>query len=519
MTDAKTEVLTGEKTQTAKPAKDIISLKADRGIPADFNNKKLFFLLLSFVVMLAIAFMPKPAGLTLPGQRVIAVLVFAVMLWIAEAVSYPVSSMLILSSLIIFLGISPAGNATVGKLGTMKAIPVALSGFVNPGWVLVSAGLFIAAIIIQTGLERRLALKVLQIVGPNTNRFIAAMIIIPQLLAFVMPSLVARAATVTPTALGLITALKLDKKSVFAKQTMLTVGFATAISGVGILSAGGSNPFTVGLISKALNRNISWADWFIYSYPVVIVMCIILYFMVTRFNKFEFAEIPGGREGIDKAVADLGKMSKNEIKISVIFVITIFLWATEKLHGIDSNTVAALSATTMMLPCIGVSNWKETVSKVEWGAILLFGAGLSLGEIIFSSGAAVWMAKMSLGSMGLDRLSVPLMMGVITVAIIMIRLAFSSVMSAAVTVVPTTLGLLLSMNNPKLPIWGVLLVSCYITYFSFILPVNAPHVLLPYSSNTFEIKDTIKLGIPLSLAGVAVVILFCYTYWHWIGMM
>jgi len=457
--------------------------------------------------------------LTVAGQRVIAILVFAVMVWIAEAVSYPVSSMLILSSLIIFLGISPAGSATVGTLGTIKAIPLAMTGFVNPGWVLVAAGLFIAAIITQTGLEKRLALKIMQIVGAKTNNFLAAIIIIAQVLAFVMPSLVARAATMTPTALGLITALKLDRKSVFAKQVMLTTGFATAISGIGVLTAGGSNPFTVGIISKALGRNIGWADWFIYAYPVVIVMCIILYFMVISFNKFEFTEIPGGREAIEKSLADLGKMSKSEKKISVIFAITIILWATERLHGIDSNTVAALSATTMMMPYIGVANWKDTVNKIEWGTILLFGAGLSLGEIIFSSGAAVWMAKVSLGSMGLERLSVPVMMGVIALAIVVIRLAFSSVMSAAVTVVPTVLGLLISMNNPRLPIWGILLVSCYLTYFSFILPVNAPHVLLPYSTNTFEIKDVVKLGIPITLAGVAVIVLFSYTYWRWIGMM
>jgi len=519
LTDAKTRVPTEKEARTTKPTHGATPPNANHGVPVGLDNKKLLFLLFSFVVMLVIAFMPKPVGLTVAGQRVIAVLVFAVMLWIAEAVSYPVSSMLILSSLIIFLGISPAGSATVGKLGTIKAIPLALNGFANPGWVLVTAGLFIAAIIIQTGLEKRLALKVLQIVGPKTNHFLAAMIIIPQLLSFVMPSLVARAATLTPTALGLITALKLDRKSVFAKMTMLTVGFATALSGIGVLSAGGSNPFTVGIISKALNRNISWADWFVYSYPLVMVMCVILFFLVTRFNKFEFTEIPGGREGIEKAVADLGKMSKNEKKISVIFAVTIVLWATEKLHGVDSNTIAALSATTMMLPYFGVTNWKDTVGKVEWGAILLFGAGLSLGEIIFSSGAAVWMAKVSLGSMGLERLNVPVMVGVIAVAIIIIRLAFSSVMSAAVTVVPTVLGLLLSMNNPSLPIWGIVLVSCYITYFSFVLPVNAPHVLLPYSSNTFEIRDTVRMGIPFTLAGVLVVILFSYTYWRWIGVM
>jgi anion transporter len=487
--------------------------------PTGPSTKKLVFLLLAFVIMIAMAFMPKPAGLTIAGQRVIAVLVFAVMIWITEAVSYPVSSMLILSALIVFLGISPAGTATTGQLGTVKAIPVAMSGFINPGWVLVSAGLFMAAIIAQTGLEKRLALKVLQIVGPKANNFIAAMIIIPQILAFIMPAMVARAATLTPTAFGLITALKLDKKSTFARMSLLTIGFATALSGIGVLSAGGSNVFTTGIISRALGKTITWGDWFIYSYPLVIVMCIILYFLITRFNKFEYNEIPGGRAAVNKAMADLGKMSTNEIKIATIFGVTVLLWATEKLHGVDSNTVAALSVCATMMPYIGVTSWKETAGKVEWGAILLFGCGLSLGELLFTSGAAVWMAKVSLGSMGLERLSPPMIMLVIACAGVLIRFAFSSVMSAAVTVVPTVLGLLLSFNNPNLPIWGILLISCFLVYFSFVIPVNAPHVLLPYSTNTFEIKDTIRMGIPFTLAGVVMIVVLSYTYWRWVGVM
>jgi di/tricarboxylate transporter len=108
---------------------------------------------------------------------------------------------------------------------------------------------------------------------------------------------------------------------------------------------------------------------------------------------------------------------------------------------------------------------------------------------------------------------------VIACAGVLIRFAFSSVMSAAVTVVPTVLGLLLSFNNPNLPIWGILLASCYLVYFSFVIPVNAPHVLLPYSTNTFEIKDTIRMGIPFTVAGVLVIVLLSCTYWRWIGMM
>jgi solute carrier family 13 (sodium-dependent dicarboxylate transporter), member 2/3/5 len=463
--------------------------------------------------------MPQPAGLTVVGQRVLAILVFSVIVWITEAVSYAVSALLIISALIVLLGFSPAPNDPKIMLGTLKAIPLAFSGFVNSAWVLVSAGLCISVCMFETGLQNRIILKVLSVVGSKTNNIIAGMIIVAQILALFIPATAARAATMTPIALGLITAFNIDRKSVFARQLMMTVGLATAISGIGLLTASSPNPYVVSFIAKALHRTITWADWFVYAEPLGIAMAIILYYMVTRFNKFEFDEIPGGRQTIAKALSDLGPMNPAEKRIAVIFVVTIALWVTEKWHHIDSNSVAVLSVTAMLMPYIGVTSWKAISGKVAWGTILLFGAGLSLGEIIFSSGAAVWMAKVSLGSMGLERLTPPNMMAIIVVAIVIIRFAFSSILSAAVTVVPTILGLLLGMNNPDLPIMGMLLISTYTVYFAFILPVNAPHVMIPYATDTFEIKDCIRVGGPLTLAGIVLVVLFSYTYWSWLGLM
>ena len=218
-----------------------------------------------------------------------------------------------------------------------------------------------------------LPLKVLSIVGHKTNNIVAGIIVIAQILAFLMPSVVARAATIIPIVFGLVSAFKIDRKSIFAKQLMLTIGLATGVSGIGLLSGGGSNPYVTSVIAKVFGRTITWLDWFIYAEPLALAMSVVLYFLVTRLNKFEFNEIPGGRQAVAKALADLGPVSLAEKKISVIFLITIALWSTENLHHIDSNSVALFSVTTMLMPFIGVTSWKKIASKVEWGAILLFG--------------------------------------------------------------------------------------------------------------------------------------------------
>jgi di/tricarboxylate transporter len=52
--------------------------------------------------------MPTPAGLSLAGQRVVAVMVFTVFMWITEAIPYGASAVALVFLLIVSLGGSPA---------------------------------------------------------------------------------------------------------------------------------------------------------------------------------------------------------------------------------------------------------------------------------------------------------------------------------------------------------------------------------------------------------------------------
>ncbi|VBB09820.1 sodium/sulphate symporter [Lucifera butyrica] len=482
------------------------------------NGKKMIWILLGLAIMAGIVMMPTPAGLSVAGQRVLAVLTFAVIMWVTEAVSYPFSALAIILFLILFLGFAPVHGVAGPLLKTGKAIPIALSGFVNGGWVLVAAGLFMAAGILGTGLEKRIALNILKIVGAKTKAIFAGMMIVMLVLGFLIPSITARSATMTPIAMGLIAAFGVDPRSVFARNMLVTVAIASSISGIGLLSAGAPNPVAVSFISSQLKHSITWGEWLIYGMPFCIVLMVIFYFLVTRLNKFEFDEIPGGRAAIDKALAELGPMSGKEKRIAVIFIITILLWATDFWHHIDANTVSILSVTLMMMPYLGVASWKEMSSRVDWGTILLFGAGISLGEALLKSGAAIWLAKTALGGMGLGSMAAPVMMTVIAVALLIIRFAFASITSATAALVPTVLGFLISLGDANLPMWGMTFIATMTVYFAFILPVNSPQGMVPYATNTFEVKDMAKVGIPLTIIGFAVLILFMFTYWHWLGL-
>ncbi|MDU2064346.1 MAG: DASS family sodium-coupled anion symporter [Sporomusaceae bacterium] len=482
------------------------------------SNKKALWSLIGLAVMLAIVLMPTPIGLSIAGQRVLAVLAFAVIMWVTEAIPYPLSALLIIVFLILYLGFAPAKGIEGPLLGTGKAIPLALSGFINSGWVLVAAGLFMAAGILTTGLEKRIALSILRLVGTKTNRIFAGMILVMLVLDFLIPSMTARAATMTPIAMGLIAAFGVDRKSVFARSLLITVAIMSSISGIGILTAAAPNAIFLGFANNIFHKSITWGQWLVYSMPYCLLLSITFYFLITRLNRFEFSEVPGGKTAIQRALQEIGPTTNEEKRILTIFLFTIFLWASESYHRIDPNTVAILSVALMLLPGIGVTTWKEISSKVDWGTILLFGAGISLGESLLSSGAAIWLAKATLGSMGLEKMTPPVMMIIIVIALLIIRFAFASITSATAALVPTVMGFLLSLNNPDLPVFGMTLIATYTVCFAFILPVNSPQAMIAYATDTFEVKDMVKIGIPLTLVAFALVVLFSFTYWHWLGL-
>ncbi len=479
--------------------------------------RKLFWLLAAIACMLGIIFSGPFAGLTVAGQRVLGVVAFALVVWVSEAISYPLSAVAIFSFLTIGLGFAPAAGSTGVRLGTGKALSTALSGLTNGGWVLVVTGLFIAAIMLETGLEKRIALTILKVVGTKSRNLVAGMILAMSVFAFLIPSVTARSACLCPIALGLVDALKLSRRSQFAKALMLSIAVSSSISGVGILSAAAQNPLTVSFVEKATGQTISWLTWLIYAEPLGILLTIFVYFFVSRMVKVEFDEVPGGAQLVQQRLQELGPTSSREKRLLYILLATILAWATEPLHKIDANSVSVLSVLVLLLPFVGVADWKVVAKKVDLGTIALFGACISMGELLFRTGAATWAAKGSLGAMGVTEMRPLMIMIVIAIAIFFVRLAFASSAATVSALVPTILGFLLSAKTPNLPIVGMTVVASYIILFTCVLPVNSPQTMIPYATDTYEAKEYIRIALPFTVVALLAWLLFYLTYWRWLG--
>ena len=172
----------------------------------------------------------------------------------------------------------------------------------------------------------------------------------------------------------------------------------------------------------------------------------------------------------------------------------------------------------MLLPRIGVMTWKQAQARVPWGTVLLFGLGISLGTALLSTQAVSWISKMVVAGFGLEHLSSVLIIAILASFLIIIHLGFASATALAAAMIPIVISTLQSVKTPGINVVGMTMILQWVVSFGFILPVNAPQNMVAYSTDTFEVKDFIKTGIPLTIAAYLVILLLSATYWKWLGL-
>lgn len=492
--------------------KTLTTAAADEG----FFKKYGFYLAL--LVLCVIISLPTPDGLSVAGHRMLGIMVFSVIVWATTAISYPVSAGVIIALMALLIGFAP--NPATGKIfGTAAGLAMGLKGFSSTAFCLVGAALFLAAAMTKTGLDKRIALTVLSKLGTKSNHVVIGVICCGFILSFFVPSTTARVACLVPIVLGMISAFGVPLKSRFAGMLMITVAQVDSVWNVGIKTAAAQNMVAVNFIRTQLGVDISWMDWFIAAAPFAILMSFALYHVMMFLMPPEIKEIPGGKETVKKLLADMGKITTNEIKLLVISICLLILWTTEKkLHIIDTSTTTMVAITLLMLPKIGVMQWNEVVNKINWGTVVLFGVGISLGSALLSTKAATWLANVIVSTFDLADSTTLTVLAIMALFLIIVHMGFASAAGLASAIIPIIISVLQQLKTPGVNVIGMTMILQYVVSFGFILPVNAPQNMIAYGTNTFEVRDFVRSGIPLTLIGFALIMLLGSTYWKWLGL-
>jgi len=461
---------------------------------------------------------PTPAGLPVAGKVMLAILAFAVAVWMTEALDYAVSAVVITALMAILLGMSPNVASPNTLLGTSAALTLAFSGFSNTALALVAAALFLAAGMTATGLDKRIALFILSRVGTDTRHVVIGSILVGIVLAFMVPSTTARVSCIVPIMMGIIAAFGVGKKSAFAGMLMITTTQTASIWNVGIKTAAAQNMVAVGFIEKTLKHTVTWLDWLIAAAPFAILMTIALYFVMMVMMPPEIREVAGGREAIRKQLRDLGPVKASELKLLAISLTLIGFWATEGvLHKFDTSTTTVTAIALMLLPGVGIMDWKEAQSRIPWGTIIMFGVGISLGTALLQTKGATWLADLVVAEFGLKQATALFILTVMSLFLTVIHLGFASATALASTMIPIVIAVLQGVATPGINIVGMTLLLQFVVSFGFILVVNAPQNMVAYGTDTFSARDFVRTGLVLTVIAFALVMVLATTYWRWLG--
>ena len=483
------------------------------------RNLKGLWILLAFAALITIVLLPNPADLPVVGQRALAILAFAVILWVTEAVPYPVSAAMILGLAAVLLGLAPNMENPEELLGTKNALRMALAGFSSPAVALVAAALFLATAMQTTNLHKRLALFILSKVGVKTGAIIFGSIVVSIVLAFFVPSATARAGAVVPILLGMVAAFGLPTNSRLGALLVITAVQSVSIWNVGIKTGAAQNMVALGFIEKEFGVSVAWSSWFLYAAPWSILMSIALFFIMKLVIKPETQVVEGGKELIEGQLKELGKVKASELRLIVVAVALLFLWATEeKLHPFDTTTVTIVAIAILLTPKIGVFDWKTVQQMIPWGTIVVFAVGISMGTLLLDTTGAQWLSDKVFGAMGLDTMPLLATIALLSLFNILIHLGFASATSLSSALIPIFIALATTISLDVNQV-GFVLIQQFVISFGFLLPVSAPQNMLAYGTGAFSVKDFLKTGIPLTIIGYLLILLLSATYWQWIGLL
>jgi len=457
------------------------------------------------------------ADLSDAGRAAAAIGVLMAIAWMTEALPLPATSLLPIA-LFPLAGVRDIGEATAPY--AHKFIFLFMGGFM------------IALAMEKWSLHRRIALRILLMVGTRPTRLIGGFMGATAFLSMWISN-TATAVMMLPIAISVIELVeeRLSGDGArpagvrnFALCLLLGVAYSASIGGVGTLIGTPPNVFLAGYLAESGRADLSFADWLPIGLPFALVFLVVAWLLMTRvLFSIPFRDIPGGRALIADQLRAMGPPSRGEKIVLGVFVataltligrdpLTEWRWLIERAPAIadldDAGVVIIASLLLFAIPVearrgVFALDWKTAV-RLPWGVLLLFGGGLSLAGAVQATGLDAWIGQ-QIAFVG----DLPPVIGVGVVALVVIFLTeVTSNTATAATFLPILGGLAtaIGLDPALLVIPAAIAASC-----AFMMPVATPPNAIVFGSGRVRIAEMVKAGIWLNLVGTILVTITAFT--------
>lgn len=413
--------------------------------------------------------------------------------WVFEPIPIPATSLI------------PLALLPMGGILTSKQVAAAYG---HPLILLLLGGFILSTALEKNGAHRRIALSMVRAFGGSSSRRLVFGFMTASAVLSMWISNTATTLMLLPVALAV---LEDATDPELAIPLLLGIAYGASVGGLGTPIGTPPNIVFMGVYTETFGQEIGFAQWMAWGVPVVAVFLPLLGWWLTRNLTFKGqVKLP-----------EVGVWQTPERRVLIVFALTALAWVTRKepfggwsdwfnVPYTNDAIVAFLAVVVMFLVPSGkrdgtaLLDW-ETASRIPWGMLILFGAGISIAEGFTQSGLSQIIGQ---GLTGLATLPSLLLIGCICLSVTFLTEATSNTATTTLLMPILAAAAIAAAVDPRLfMIPAAMSASC-----AFMLPVaTAPNVIV-YSTNRFSVQTMVREGLALNLIGVVVITLACYLF-------
>ena len=460
-------------------------------------TQRMIKLIFAIVTSLVLWLLPADSfgidGLTVIEQRTIAIFAFATLMWVLEAIPAWCTSVVVVvllmfttsdSSLWFFREGIPAEE--LGKLTSYKSI---MACFADPIIMLFIGGFILAIAATKTGLDSMLARVMLKPFGTQSRFVLLGFLVVTGVFSMFLSNTATAAMMLTFLA-PVLKALPADGKGKIALA--LAIPVAANVGGMGTPIGTPPNAIALKYLNdpEGMNLNIGFGEWMAFIIPFTIIVLVIAWFLLLKLFPFK-------QKTIVLDIKGEAKKDWRSIVVYITFAITVLLWVTDKVTGVNSNVVAMLPVAVFC--AIGVIDRRD-LEEISWSVLWMVAGGFALGVALNETGLATHMIQ----AIPFDTWS-PIVVIVGSGLICYAMANFISHTATAALLVPILAVAGMSMQENLASLGGVstLLIGVAIgSSLGMVLPISTPPNALAHATGMIKQNDMAKVGLIMGIVGL-----------------
>ena len=462
-----------------------------------FNVK--FCVLLPIVLIVTIFLWVMPVSwfgidaLTVVQQRVIALFVFAALMWIFEIIPNWTTSLLVITILLLTVSTKGIGFLCNPDFGTLMKPARIMSSMADPVVMLFLGGFVLAIMAERYGLDVVIARALLSLFGTRPQFVLLGFLLIIAVFSMFMSNTATAAMMLTLLA-PVLSKLPVDDKGKIGLA--LSIPVAANLGGIGTPIGTPPNATAKGYLEQA-GIDVTFGEWCVHMIPYVLIMILVAWIILQIFFPFKTKRL----------VLEIPKSDKKKdwkyVVVWVTFIGTILLWATEQITKINSNIVAFVPLA--VFTATGLFG-KEEIKEINWNVLWLVAGGFALGYALQDTGLAkVLIEAIPFGEM-------PVVLVILVAGLVCYFLSnFISNSATAALLIPILIVVASGLADPSAPsnasflAFGgtqamiIFIATC--ASLAMLFPISTPPNAIASSTGLVETKDMARVGIVIGVVG------------------